>query len=66
MLPETTKNAEAKLKCEACGKKFGCGAQTGKCWCFEIETDEETLAELKENFQNCLCPDCLTSGGTKK
>jgi hypothetical protein len=48
-----------KLICESCGEDFSCGAKTGKCWCFEIDLTEEKLANLKENFDNCLCPKCL-------
>jgi Cysteine-rich CWC len=55
MKVETTEN----LICEACGESFECGAKTGKCWCFEIDLSEEKLANLKENFDKCLCPKCL-------
>jgi Cysteine-rich CWC len=57
MKVETTEN----LICEACGESFECGAKTGKCWCFEIDLSEEKLANLKENFDKCLCPKCLIS-----
>lgn len=55
METETTEN----LICESCGEDFACGAKTGKCWCFEIELSNENLANLKENFDKCLCPKCL-------
>jgi hypothetical protein len=45
--------------CESCGKDFSCGAQTGNCWCFEMKIDPEVLADLRENFKNCLCQNCL-------
>ncbi len=45
--------------CEWCGKEFSCGANTGKCWCFEVELKPETLAGLRDNFKNCLCGNCL-------
>lgn len=48
-----------KLICESCGKEFSCGANTGKCWCFEIDLEKETLAEFRENFKSCLCKNCL-------
>lgn len=57
--------SEAKnvnLTCESCGQEFSCGANAGKCWCFEIDLDIDTLAELRENFKNCLCEDCLNKG----
>ena len=55
-----------RLTCEACGKDFDCGAQTGKCWCFEVELDKEALGELRENFKSCLCQDCLLSRESEK
>ncbi len=48
-----------KLTCESCGKEFSCGAKAGKCWCFEVEVDKETLAELRKDFKSCLCENCL-------
>ena len=45
--------------CESCGKDFSCGANTGKCWCFEVDLSRETLAKLQEDFKSCLCEDCL-------
>lgn len=48
-----------KIKCESCGKQFSCGANAGKCWCFDVETQPETLTNLQEDFKNCLCQDCL-------
>jgi Cysteine-rich CWC len=49
-----------KLKtCESCGKDFNCGANTKKCWCFEIDLNAETLAKLQEDFKSCLCVECL-------
>jgi len=49
-----------KLICESCGEDFSCGANIGKCWCFEVELKAETLAELRDNFKNCLCGKCLS------
>jgi len=48
-----------KLICESCGEEFSCGANVGKCWCFEIDLAGETLAKLREDFKNCLCENCL-------
>jgi len=48
-----------KLICESCGKEFSCGANVGKCWCFEAELKAEILMELREDFKNCLCAECL-------
>lgn len=48
-----------KLVCESCGEKFSCGARVGHCWCFTVELNAETRANLRANFQKCLCGDCL-------
>lgn len=45
--------------CESCGVRFSCGISSEKCWCFEIALSAESLAELRDNFKNCLCKDCL-------
>lgn len=53
------KTITEKLVCESCGKEFSCGAKSGKCWCFDINLKPETVAELNENYERCLCEDCL-------
>lgn len=58
-LKNNTKKVSDKMVCESCGKEFSCGAHTEKCWCFAVELKPETLAELREDFKNCLCQDCL-------
>ncbi|MGI8639010.1 MAG: cysteine-rich CWC family protein [Pyrinomonadaceae bacterium] len=55
-----------KLTCESCGKEFSCGAKTEKCWCFEVELKAETLTELREDFKNCLCWDCLKANAKRQ
>ena len=57
---KTVENSAEKLICESCGAEFSCGANVGKCWCFEIDLKAETLAEFKESYNNCLCQDCLS------
>ncbi len=47
--------------CEACGKEFSCGASVFGCWCSEIELTDETRAELRSRYRDCLCRDCLAS-----
>ena len=59
MVVEDTEKISDKIICESCGKDFACGANVGKCWCFNVELKAETLAELREDFKNCLCEDCL-------
>ena len=59
MVVEDTEKISDKITCASCGKDFNCGANVGKCWCFAVEVRAETLAELRENFEKCLCQDCL-------
>ena len=49
-----------KETCEACGVEFGC-EPTGNCWCFAETVPAETLAEVQERYERCLCPACLRS-----
>jgi len=59
---ENTLDQELENKtCESCGEEFTCGANAGKCWCFDVELKKEILAEMRENFENCLCANCLKS-----
>jgi len=65
MTTDFSEKTEDKLICESCGKEFACGANVGKCWCFEIDLNTETLAEFKKSFQNCLCQECLSKAESK-
>jgi hypothetical protein len=46
--------------CESCGREFRCGAADRACWCGELALSPERRAILREHFERCLCPDCLT------
>ena len=60
MIEQTLEKSETKT-CESCGAEFSCGANSEKCWCFRVDLSAETLAELRDNFNNCLCRNCLES-----
>jgi hypothetical protein len=47
--------------CSKCGKDFSCQNEMRGCWCETIHLSAETLTNLKENYDNCLCPQCLKS-----
>jgi len=47
--------------CEACGNEFSCGASLRGCWCSEIDLNDETRVDLKTQYRDCLCRDCLSS-----
>jgi hypothetical protein len=49
----------AAAVCESCGHPFTCGATLKGCWCSEIKLSDETRAQLKSSYRNCLCRDCL-------
>jgi len=51
--------------CESCGREFGCGARDGSCWCGPVALGPERRAILREHFERCLCPDCLTVAGVE-
>ena len=54
-----------KIICESCGVDFSCGANAGKCWCFNLEVNAEKLTEIREDFKSCLCEDCLSKFSTE-
>lgn len=54
-----TESVTEKKICESCGVEFSCGANIGECWCFAVDVKAETLAELRKNFESCLCENCL-------
>ena len=45
--------------CESCGEEFTCGATLKGCWCMNVEITEKTREQLKAEFKNCLCKNCL-------
>jgi hypothetical protein len=45
--------------CEACGREFGCGVNSGLCWCALEDVSPGVLASLSERYDRCLCPPCL-------
>ncbi|MBW7848023.1 MAG: cysteine-rich CWC family protein [Bacteroidales bacterium] len=45
-------------QCPRCGKNFHC-SKSGKCWCYEVETNVSLLDEIQQKYATCLCPDCL-------
>jgi hypothetical protein len=51
--------SRAASVCEACGGPFTCGVRLSGCWCAEINLDDDTRAELKRRYSNCLCRQCL-------
>ncbi|PKP48448.1 MAG: hypothetical protein CVT94_08315 [Bacteroidetes bacterium HGW-Bacteroidetes-11] len=44
--------------CPRCGKQFECLHAPG-CWCFAYTVSVENQKKMREEFDNCLCPECL-------
>lgn len=45
--------------CPRCGGGFGCGAQAGRCDCFDIRLTEPQRQALAARYSGCLCLACL-------
>ncbi|MBC8283054.1 MAG: cysteine-rich CWC family protein [Nitrospinae bacterium] len=46
--------------CSRCGVLFECENDSPKpCQCDAVPLSKEQLDYIKENFENCLCLDCL-------
>jgi hypothetical protein len=62
-------------RCSKCNSEFDCfvlqsaaekdcNEQRG-CWCEELFIEIETLKKLREEFDNCLCRECLNGYANK-
>jgi hypothetical protein len=56
---------ERPVTCESCGQEFNCGVSLKGCWCSEIELTESDRANLKSQFKDCLCRNCLETLSSK-
>ena len=45
--------------CPRCGGGFECGAQDGRCDCFEVQLSDAQRAALASRYDDCLCLRCL-------
>ena len=45
--------------CPRCGGGFDCGADAGRCDCFDIRLDAAQRAWVAQRWQGCLCIACL-------
>ena len=48
--------------CSRCGQSFGCNSGN-QCWCEGVALTRDQLQWLKDHFDDCLCPACLTLVG---
>jgi dihydroneopterin aldolase len=51
-------NLNLRKTCPRCEKNFSCYNSEG-CACFSIPISELNLKTLKQQYDGCLCPDCL-------
>jgi len=51
--------------CSKCGVTFGCKNEAPGCWCESLQLGTDTLAELRAQYDNCLCPLCLATYAEK-
>jgi Cysteine-rich CWC len=49
------------IECAACERAFGCGVDTGACWCADVTLDAAARGRLAAAYEDCLCPDCLAA-----
>jgi iron complex transport system permease protein len=62
VIEERTETPTFRAKrCSLCGTEFGCAQGEPGCWCESVVLHRETLAEIRELAEDCLCPACLTS-----
>jgi iron complex transport system permease protein len=55
----TDRPAFSVKQCSRCGAEFGCAQGEPGCWCESVVLSRETLAEIRELADDCLCPACL-------
>jgi dihydroneopterin aldolase len=51
---------DRSIKCSKCGEEFKCKPQGG-CWCNKYELTPNQLQEIKDNYEDCLCEECVIS-----
>jgi hypothetical protein len=53
--------ADTPSVCPRCSREFGCGIDSGACWCADVTTNGTTRAAVAGFYNGCLCRDCLQS-----
>lgn len=56
--------AKAKV-CPECGQSFMCSELQAGCWCAQKNICAETLAALRAQSADCVCPGCLTAAESR-
>lgn len=50
----------ATKQCSKCKAEFTCTAPVSGCWCEQYQLNADTLATLRTQYADCLCPLCLS------
>lgn len=56
----------ASKNCSKCNTPFVCDCENPGCWCENLFIDLDTLDKLKKQYDNCLCPACLSKYAIKQ
>ncbi|NJK84821.1 MAG: cysteine-rich CWC family protein [Bacteroidales bacterium] len=48
----------ANKTCPSCGKAFSCPGEDD-CWCEKVQLHKKDMLFIMENYNDCLCPECL-------
>jgi hypothetical protein len=46
-------------RCERCGGEFACEIGLTGCWCTGVELSEATRKNMRRQYKDCLCGNCL-------
>ncbi len=61
----TEKDTAKEKTCPSCETRFLC-LHNNDCWCMDYSLTAEKLAYLRNNYDDCLCPACLSQHGVPK
>jgi hypothetical protein len=48
----------AVKRCPRCGSLFRCEKEKD-CWCEQVPVHRARMIEILEQYNDCICPDCL-------
>ncbi len=61
----SNKDPGKEKECPLCNTRFLC-SHSPECWCMDYSLTAETLAFLRQRYDDCLCPACLSHYGLPK
>ena len=54
---------QEKDMCPKCGNEFSC-SKSKSCWCYAYDVNTEVMEKLADEYDSCLCPECIEKSGT--